>query len=199
VTDENVFIAATCREKGITFLKGEATANIRKIAPERESSESAAAGAAPPRAGQPGAAQPAAGADVYTVTVGEHSYTVRIDGDTALVDGSPYPINITEGPRPNAAPAGAGRAASTATHPATRTGDSAGTSQVPVAAPLPGLVLRINVSVGDRVSAGDLLLVLESMKMENPLVSPSDGIVREIRATAGEQVAADQVLVTIGC
>jgi biotin carboxyl carrier protein len=60
-------------------------------------------------------------------------------------------------------------------------------------------VLRINVSVGDRVSAGDLLLVLESMKMENPLVSPSDGIVREIRATAGEQVAADQVLVTIGC
>jgi biotin carboxyl carrier protein len=130
--------------------------------------------------------------------VGEHSYTVRIDGDTALVDGSPYPINITEGPRPNAAPAGAGRATSTATHPATRAGDSAGTSQVPVTAPLPGLVLRINVSVGDRVSAGDLLLVLESMKMENPLVSPSDGIVREIRATAGEQVAADQVLVTIG-
>jgi biotin carboxyl carrier protein len=59
-------------------------------------------------------------------------------------------------------------------------------------------VLRINVSAGDRVSAGDVLLVVESMKMENPLVSPADGIVGEITTRAGEQIAADQVLVKIG-
>ena len=179
VTDENLFIAATCREKGITFLRGDAVANIRKTAPAD-------------------AGQPAAEADVYTVTVGEHSYTVRIDGDTALVDGSPYPINITEGPRPNAAPAEAGRAAATATHPATPAGDSATAPRARVTAPLPGLVLRINVSVGDRVREGDVVLVIESMKMENPLLSPQDGIVAEIGVRAGEQVAADQVVVKIG-
>lgn len=194
ITDENVFIAATCKEKGITFLKGEAVANIRKKEP-------AGPGSAAPGAQTPATEAPTAEPDVYTVTVGEHSYTVRIDGDTALVDGSPYPINITEGPRPNGAPAQTSRPTATSTRPAPGSGGEAegeSGAQVSVRAPLPGLVLRINVSAGDRVSAGDVLLVVESMKMENPLVSPADGIVGEITTRAGEQVAADQVLVKIG-
>jgi pyruvate carboxylase subunit B len=190
ITDENVFIAATCKEKGIAFLKGEAVANIRKKEPEAEAPAGRETDAATPEP------------DVYTVTVGEHAYTVRIDGDTALVDGSPYPINITEGPRPNATPAGAPRHTATSTRAAPGTADteadSSATAQVPVPAPLPGLVLRILVSVGDHVSEGDVLLVLESMKMENSVASPSDGVVKEITAGPGEQVAAGQVLVTIG-
>ena len=59
-------------------------------------------------------------------------------------------------------------------------------------------MLRLNVGVGDSVQEGDVLLVLESMKMENPLPSPASGTVQEIKASPGDQVAAEQVLVTIG-
>ncbi|WP_369373852.1 biotin carboxylase N-terminal domain-containing protein [Promicromonospora sp. Populi] len=62
-----------------------------------------------------------------------------------------------------------------------------------VLAVMPGALARVEVSDGDRVAAGQVLGVLEAMKMEVALVAPSDGVVR-VRAAAGEQVAARQVL-----
>ncbi|NBF39588.1 MAG: biotin/lipoyl-binding protein [Spirochaetes bacterium] len=200
-TDENVFIAATCKDKGITFLKGEAVANIRK-----KTKEPAGPVAAGPAAADNSDAAEAG--DTYTVTINGRGYTVRIDGDTAMVDGAPYAINVTERGAPgNGSAAGttaagtagapAGGTASTGT-PAAQGAQAATAETVLVPAPLPGIVLRLNVGVGDSVQEGDVLLVLESMKMENPLPAPAGGIVQEIKASPGDQVAAEQVLVTIG-
>lgn len=193
-TDENVFIAATCKEKGITFLKGEAVANIRK-----KTKEPAGGAQTPAATGE--------AADTYTVTVNGRGYNVHIDGDTAMVDGAPYAINVTEGGAPqnrnggaSAAPAGGGSAPASATPAgsATPAAPAATAESVSVPAPLPGIVLRLNIGVGDSVQEGDVLLVLESMKMENPLPSPASGTVQEIKAAPGDQVAAEQILVTIG-
>ena len=60
---------------------------------------------------------------------------------------------------------------------------------------MPGLIVGINVAVGDRVSKGDSLLILEAMKMENNLKAPGDGTVNAIRATKGDRVEKGQVLV----
>ena len=59
-----------------------------------------------------------------------------------------------------------------------------------VEAPITGTVISVEVSVGDKVSEGDVLLYIESMKMENPILAPVNGTVAEI------EVAADQVVET---
>lgn len=67
-----------------------------------------------------------------------------------------------------------------------------------VKAPMPGRVVRILVTAGDRVKARQGVVVIEAMKMENELRSPRDGVVAEIRAVAGNAVEAGAVLVVIG-
>lgn len=66
-----------------------------------------------------------------------------------------------------------------------------------VSAPMPGLVKRLSVSLGQVVKAGDPLLVMEAMKMELTLSSPRDGVIAEIRAAGGEQVSEGTVLVLL--
>jgi len=62
---------------------------------------------------------------------------------------------------------------------------------------MPGLVLRVLTEVGAVVAAGQPLLVLEAMKMEQTVSAPAGGIVAELRAKAGEQVSTGQVLVVL--
>lgn len=62
---------------------------------------------------------------------------------------------------------------------------------------MPGTVLSVNVSVGASVKAGDILLILEAMKMENEIVAPCDGTVRQI-AAKGSSVATDELLAVVG-
>jgi biotin carboxyl carrier protein len=62
--------------------------------------------------------------------------------------------------------------------------------------PVPGRVLRVCVEAGAAVQAGDVLVVVEAMKMETPLVAPADGTVSEVHVTAGDLVDQDQELVT---
>jgi len=62
-------------------------------------------------------------------------------------------------------------------------------------APMPGLVISLQVKVGDSIEAGDALLVLEAMKMENVLPSPTSGIVAEILTAPGDKVEKNQVLI----
>ena len=64
-------------------------------------------------------------------------------------------------------------------------------------APMPGAVLATEVSTGDQVKKGDLLLILEAMKMEHRITSPMDGKVEAIHVAAGDQVENGQLLVTI--
>lgn len=64
-----------------------------------------------------------------------------------------------------------------------------------VKAPMPGLILDVNVKNGDEVKAGDYLLVLEAMKMENTLTAPRDGVVKKIHVEQGNTVEKNQLLV----
>lgn len=64
-----------------------------------------------------------------------------------------------------------------------------------IKAPMPGLILDVNVSEGDEVKEGDYLLVLEAMKMENALTAPRDGVVKSISVEKGQTVEKNQLLV----
>jgi biotin carboxyl carrier protein len=62
---------------------------------------------------------------------------------------------------------------------------------------MPGTILKVNVSAGDSVKKGDVLCVLEAMKMENDICAPSDGVVASVNAQKGASVNTDDVLVTL--
>ena len=64
-------------------------------------------------------------------------------------------------------------------------------------AQMPGKVIDLRVKVGDRVSTGDTVLVLEAMKMEHPMSATEDGVVTEVRVTLEEQVEAGTVLLVV--
>ena len=161
-TPETIFIAATCKEKGIQYLNGEARMGVRKDA--KKTAATADAG----------------GDGGYTVNVNGKSYAVTIDGDTAVVNGKSYDIGVTEGIEAGAA-----------------TGAVTGAGQ-PVKAPMPGLIVKVSCEVGDAVASGDILLVMEAMKMESPVKSPKDGTIQAIEVAQGDQVKAGNVLVVIG-
>ena len=74
---------------------------------------------------------------------------------------------------------------------------SAHTGPAPLVAPMPGLVVRINVQPGDQVQAGQPLVVMEAMKMENELRSTSAGIVKAVRIQAGAAVEKGAVLIEL--
>lgn len=76
-------------------------------------------------------------------------------------------------------------------------GLSLGASQMinDIKAPMPGLILDINVQEGEEVKEGDYLLVLEAMKMENSLTAPRDGVVKSVSVKVGETVGKNQLLI----
>lgn len=63
---------------------------------------------------------------------------------------------------------------------------------------MPGKILKVSVAVGAPVKSGDLVLILEAMKMENEIFSPADGVVKEIRARDGDTVNTGDVMMIIG-
>lgn len=105
------------------------------------------------------------------------AFAVDRDGATWLVHGSRGGIEIQEQPR----------------YPAAGLDDQGGG----LLAPMPGTVLAIEVGVGDAVNQGQLLLILEAMKMEHRITAPRDGTVGELSVTLGDQVENGQLLVTL--
>ncbi|WP_422480220.1 biotin/lipoyl-containing protein [Pleomorphochaeta sp. DL1XJH-081] len=172
ITEENIFIAASCKEKGILFLSGNAKVNGVRL----KSAEKKAEPAAP--------APAKSGSNAYTVKVNNNIYAVELKDNQAVVNGVAYPLDIQEG---IAAPS------TNASAPAASTG-----ADVPVKAPMPGLILRSNVSVGDKVKENDVLMVMEAMKMENEIFAPVSGTVKEIKVKQGDQLNADEILLVIG-
>ncbi|MCH5191898.1 MAG: biotin/lipoyl-binding protein [Oscillospiraceae bacterium] len=67
-----------------------------------------------------------------------------------------------------------------------------------VAAPMPGTILSVNISQGQAVKEGDVLFILEAMKMENEIVAPCAGTVSQVIVSKGSTVATDEVLAVIG-
>ena len=67
-----------------------------------------------------------------------------------------------------------------------------------VCAPLPGTVLEIKVAVGEKVKKGQVLLLIEAMKMENEIAAPQDGIVKAIHTSKGQSVQTGSALISLG-
>ena len=115
------------------------------------------------------------------------------------VNGTAYDVAVEEvsgGSAPAAAPAPkAAPAAAPAPAPKAQAGGTAGS--VIVAAPMPGKILNVKSSVGASVKKGDVILVLEAMKMENEVVAPEDGTVASINVAAGDSVEAGDTLATL--
>ncbi len=95
-----------------------------------------------------------------------------------------------------AAPAKGGGGAKRPKRSASSGGAAGGSGQV--AAPMQGTIVKVEVSVGDTVSAGDTLCVLEAMKMENNVAADIDGTVNEVKVAAGDAVGGGDILVVIG-
>ncbi len=127
----------------------------------------------------------------YTITVNGTPYNVTVEeGAGAPVAAAPVAA-AAPAPAPAAAPAPAPAAAPKAAAPQ----GSAGS--VKVEAPMPGTILDIKVSVGDSVSSGSVLCILEAMKMENEIVAPQDGTVASINVAKSDSVEAGQVIITL--
>jgi biotin carboxyl carrier protein len=132
----------------------------------------------------------------YEVTVKDMNGT-KVDVD---VNGTAYTVELPETERPKAAPVkrpapAAAAAPAPAAAPTTR---PAGGAAGAVRSPLPGVVLNINVAAGAAVKRGDVLLVLEAMKMENNIMADRDGTVTSILVNKGDSVLEGAELVVIG-
>ena len=121
---------------------------------------------------------------------------------TITVNGTPYDVTVEEtgaaASAPVAAPAApaAPVAAPAASAPAAPAAPAAA-GAVKVEAPMPGTILDVKTSVGASVNEGDVLCILEAMKMENDIVAPSAGTVASINVNKGDSVEAGQVIVTL--
>jgi len=118
----------------------------------------------------------------FKVYVGSEEFSVGVEPDDSPVE------SIVKGAKKEEA------AQEKPSHPPTEV--HAG--ETPVLAPMPGMIIKYALKVGDEVKSGDTVVVLEAMKMEVDLPSPADGKIKEINFKNGEHVARDDVLATIG-
>ena len=150
----------------------------------------------------------------YTIDGAAYDVTINsINGQKAQVEvnGIPFEVEmqgsaLTEDALPDVALADAAPAAeapkaapaeAAAEKPAAAPAGAAGAGN-PVKAPLPGVVTKVNVSVGQKVKKGETVLVLEAMKMENNIAAEQDGEVTGVCVKAGDSVLEGTVLITIG-
>lgn len=119
---------------------------------------------------------------------------------TITVNGVAYDVTVEEGAGAGVAPvaaapvAAAPKAAPAAAPKAAATGAA---GAVKVNAPMPGKILAVKTQVGAAVKKGDVILVLEAMKMENEIVAPQDGTVASVNVSVGASVESGEVMVTL--
>jgi biotin carboxyl carrier protein len=146
------------------------------------------------------------GHDLYQVMVGGEAYEVTLSGDEDLPGATITPF-FQPGPGATARPAAASSAAAVRpkTEPAAKPATSsappprkavpggAGTAQL--SAPMPGVILQVDVKPGDGVKRGQQVAVLEAMKMKNSIKSPRDGVVADVCVAAGQAVGHGDAIV----
>ncbi|MEA2049877.1 MAG: biotin/lipoyl-containing protein [Campylobacterota bacterium] len=161
-TEENIFIAAACDEKGIAFLKGESPLNVRKISEEKDNTE------------EEGNNKMADGN--YTVVVDGKKFSVQVaegNADIQVV----APVATESAPTPAPAPSAAG-----------------GTE---VGATVNGNVWKILVNVGDKVEKGQVISILEAMKMEIDIEAPCAGTISAVPVKPNDAVEEGQTIAVI--
>ena len=154
-TEENIFIAAACQEKGLAFLKGDGEVNVRKNSDmPKEGSSDMSSGS-------------------YTVVVNGEKFSVQVaEGDANIevtaVNGETLKPSV---------PSGEGE---------------------DIKALLPGNVWKIVANPGQSVKEGDVILILESMKMEIDVIAPHGGVITSINVATNDKVVEGQVVAVIG-
>ena len=162
LTDENIFIAAACKQKGIDFLLGKVEINgVRKHS-------------LMPKEAQAG------GDGSYAVSIDSKIYNVNIKGDNAIVDGKSYNISIND--------------AESSESSSSVENSSEGSD---IVSPMNAKVISVNVNIGDSVSEGTVIFIVEAMKMEVEVKAASSGKITSIDAKAGDQVSSGDKMATI--
>ena len=132
----------------------------------------------------------------YKVTLNGRTYEVEVEAGQAILLDEYVAISPMSAPAPApvAAPVEAAPAApAPAAAPAAKPVDGEA-----VESPMPGNILKVNVSVGQSVGQGDVLVVLEAMKMENEIMAPKDGTITQVLVSKGSTVDTGAPLVVIG-
>ena len=155
-TEENIFIAASCDQKGIAFLKGDGPLMVRKGEKECNGAEMAGN---------------------YTVVVDGKQYSVQVAEGDADIQVSPTAIPAAVAPTASAAPQAQG--------------------SVEVNAQTPGSVWKVLKKAGEPVAEGEIIMILEAMKMEIDIPSPQAGTIASIDVNANDSVQDGQLLATI--
>jgi len=161
-TEENIFIAAACEEKGIAFLKGESPLNIRKKSEQEEIKE-----------------------EKGNNTMADGNYTVVVDGKKFSVQVAQGDVDIKVAP--SAAPVAESAPAEVPS--------ASGGTEVP--ASVNGNVWKILVKAGDKVEKGQVVAILEAMKMEIDIEAPCAGTIASINVAANDAVEEGQTLAVI--
>ena len=159
ITEENIFIAAACQEKGIAFLQGKGELNVRKISEMKNDCEGS--------------------------SMGNGNYTV-------VVDGQKFSVQVAEGDADIQVTAVNGESSAAVAAPVV-SGDS-----VEIKALLPGNVWKIVANPGQSVNEGDVIMILESMKMEIDVVAPKGGVIQSINIATNDKVVEGQLVAVIG-
>jgi pyruvate carboxylase subunit B len=168
-TDENIFIAASCLEKGIAFLKGEGKIGVRKQEP---------AAAVP---------EDAAGSGKMTVMLNGKEFQVEIGAGNAAINGKSVAYSLKNGEK-----------AKKPETPLTAANTSSSSDKFhEVRSKLPGLVVRLLVKPGEAVTAKTPILVLEAMKMETQVMAETDGILASFEVAEAEQIQTNALLAVI--
>jgi pyruvate carboxylase subunit B len=163
ITEENIFIAAACQDKGIAFLKGEGELSIRKISEMKKDCKEG-------------------------TSMGSGNYTV-------VVDGQKFSVQVAEGDADIKIMEVNGEAVST---PTTSTPKSVSGNEIEIKALLPGSVWKIVANPGQSVNEGDVIMILESMKMEIDVIAPKGGVVKSINVATNDKVVEGQAVAIIG-
>lgn len=127
----------------------------------------------------------------YQVTLNNKVYEVDVTETEAVVTG-------VSAAAPMAAPVTAAPAATPAAAPvAAAPVQQVAADGTKVTSPMPGNILSVSVQPGSAVKAGDIMFILEAMKMENEIVAPADGVVKQVLVSKGSVVNTDDVLAVL--